>query len=450
MAHFFTVAEPSDPSIFVEPITEERASRTLYRVELLRKVREQVLRSPQLNERLKLCRPSLYLPVWWECGKHDRDLLIGTAKHGLSRTDYYILNDPQLSFREAHRNYVQNGSSYFQNVPAPYSQSSLNLSQSASPASTVLTLGEKDNIEQMDTEQEKIEEALEEPSPKAGALGACLEVKNEEDAADCTSRCDASQAKVRPPDPVSARNEWGAANCIQAGFFSVPNSHIESKGTSEFGGNCNEDNGGDSLQSPILKCSSSMENLQAVCGDANQTRINCLNFVQVKSNGVLELQTVSEKMADRVVAPVCSIAGAEPVMDTVLGVIAKHDLKQCELLKAENGCSEDKQSTEIIDRENVMIEHTYDMPAKYLAVGHVQTAANGIDKSQAEINQLSDPNSPAATPKDSEVSDDLKLMEAMSGCEQQAVAVSEISSTKEAGNMTNVHTESDHAPFEAI
>ncbi|XP_059508662.1 chromodomain-helicase-DNA-binding protein 6 isoform X1 [Stegostoma tigrinum] len=442
--------EPSDPSIFVEPITEERASRTLYRIELLRKVREQVLRSPQLNERLKLCRPSLYLPVWWECGKHDRDLLIGTAKHGLSRTDYYILNDPQLSFREAHRNYVQNGSSYFQNVPAPYSQSSLNLSQSASPASTVLTLGEKDNIEQMDTEQEKMEEALEEPSPKAGALGACLEVKSEEDAADCTSRCDASQAKVRPPDPVATRNEWGAANCIQAGFFSIPNSHMESKGTSEFGGNCNEDNGGDSLQSPILKCSSSMENLQAVCGDANQTGINCLNFVQVKSNGVLELQTVSEKMADSVVAPVCSIAGAEPVMDTVLGVIAKHDLKQCELLKAENECSEDKQSTEITDRENVMIEHTYDMPAKYLAVGHVQTAANGIDKSQAEINQLSDPNTPAAVPKDSEVSNDLKLMEATSGREQQAVTVSENSSTKEAGNMTNVHVESGHAPFEAV
>ncbi|XP_069035741.1 chromodomain-helicase-DNA-binding protein 6 isoform X2 [Lepisosteus oculatus] len=98
---------PLDPTLFVEPITEERAARTLYRIELLRKVREQVLRHPLLAERLQLCRPSLYLPVWWECGKHDRDLLIGAAKHGLNRTDYYILNDPQLSFLEAHRNYVQ-------------------------------------------------------------------------------------------------------------------------------------------------------------------------------------------------------------------------------------------------------------------------------------------------------------------------------------------------------
>ncbi|XP_029007835.1 chromodomain-helicase-DNA-binding protein 6 isoform X2 [Betta splendens] len=96
-----------DPSVLVEPLTEERAARTLYRIELLRKIREQVLRHPLLSARLQLCRPSLYLPVWWETGKHDRDLLIGAARHGLSRTDFYILNDPQLSFLEAHRNYVR-------------------------------------------------------------------------------------------------------------------------------------------------------------------------------------------------------------------------------------------------------------------------------------------------------------------------------------------------------
>uniref|UniRef100_A0A087Y061 DNA helicase n=1 Tax=Poecilia formosa TaxID=48698 RepID=A0A087Y061_POEFO len=96
----------ADPGVLVEPLTEERAARTLYRIELLRKIREQVLRHPLLSARLQLCRPSLYLPVWWESGKHDRDLLVGAARHGLSRTDFYILNDPQLSFLEAHRNYV--------------------------------------------------------------------------------------------------------------------------------------------------------------------------------------------------------------------------------------------------------------------------------------------------------------------------------------------------------
>uniref|UniRef100_A0A8C8SXW4 Chromodomain helicase DNA binding protein 9 n=1 Tax=Pelusios castaneus TaxID=367368 RepID=A0A8C8SXW4_9SAUR len=97
-----------DPTIFIQPITEERASRTLYRIELLRKVREQALRHPQLFERLKLCQPNPDLPIWWECGTHDRDLLIGAAKHGVSRTDYHILRDPELSFMSAQRNYSQN------------------------------------------------------------------------------------------------------------------------------------------------------------------------------------------------------------------------------------------------------------------------------------------------------------------------------------------------------
>ncbi|KAI4881108.1 hypothetical protein NFI96_020418 [Prochilodus magdalenae] len=97
-----------DPSLSIQPITEERASRTLYRVELLRQVREQVLRHPQLYERLALCQPGPDLPVWWEPGSHDRDLLIGAAKHGVSRTDYHILRDPDLCFMAAQRNYSQN------------------------------------------------------------------------------------------------------------------------------------------------------------------------------------------------------------------------------------------------------------------------------------------------------------------------------------------------------
>ena len=102
------VAEPPDLASLIEPITEERASRTLYRIELLRKIREQVLHHPQLSDRLKLCQPSLDLPEWWECGRHDRDLLVGAAKHGVSRTDYHILNDPELSFLDAHKSFAQN------------------------------------------------------------------------------------------------------------------------------------------------------------------------------------------------------------------------------------------------------------------------------------------------------------------------------------------------------
>uniref|UniRef100_A0A673H5K7 Chromodomain-helicase-DNA-binding protein 7-like n=1 Tax=Sinocyclocheilus rhinocerous TaxID=307959 RepID=A0A673H5K7_9TELE len=99
--------ELPDPTLIIDPITEERASRTFYRIELLRRIREQVLPHPLLDERLSLCQPSTDLPAWWEPGHHDRDLLRGASKHGVSRTDYHILNDPELSFLEAHRKFTQ-------------------------------------------------------------------------------------------------------------------------------------------------------------------------------------------------------------------------------------------------------------------------------------------------------------------------------------------------------
>jgi len=74
-----TTAIPPN-SFYVEPITEERASRTLSRIDLLQKIREQILWHPKLNERIKLCQPSLDMPDWWVCGEHDKELLIGAAK----------------------------------------------------------------------------------------------------------------------------------------------------------------------------------------------------------------------------------------------------------------------------------------------------------------------------------------------------------------------------------
>lgn len=103
---FILSSELPDPTLIIDPITEERASRTLYRIELLRRIREQVLPHPLLSERLKLCQPSPDLPEWWECGHHDRDLLLGASKHGVSRTDYHILNDPTLAFLEAHQRFT--------------------------------------------------------------------------------------------------------------------------------------------------------------------------------------------------------------------------------------------------------------------------------------------------------------------------------------------------------
>lgn len=75
----FAVHKPSGP--YIEPITEERANRCLARIDLLCKIREQILHNPQLDERTCLCQPSGDMPEWWVCGVHDRDLLVGAARY---------------------------------------------------------------------------------------------------------------------------------------------------------------------------------------------------------------------------------------------------------------------------------------------------------------------------------------------------------------------------------
>ncbi|XP_072110724.1 chromodomain-helicase-DNA-binding protein 7 isoform X4 [Mobula birostris] len=199
--------EESDSTIFIEPITEERASRTLYRIELLRKVREQVLLHAQLDERLKLCQPSMDLPEWWECGKHDKDLLIGAAKHGVSRTDYHILNDPELSFLEAHKNFAQNKganqriSTPFQNQPgACVSQVS-----SVAPATPV---PEEKCTEQADDDR-KTEGELKSPLPTAQGEQSA-ELSKDDGETNCAENIQIDSDCQNTSEPLSVKVEHDA------------------------------------------------------------------------------------------------------------------------------------------------------------------------------------------------------------------------------------------------
>merc|ERR1739838_1118423 len=71
-------------------------------------IRDEVLNHPDLDERMLACETACDLPEWWIPGKHDKDLLQGVARHGLARMDYYVLNDPELSFKDILKRYLGN------------------------------------------------------------------------------------------------------------------------------------------------------------------------------------------------------------------------------------------------------------------------------------------------------------------------------------------------------
>ncbi|XP_071513861.1 uncharacterized protein [Panulirus ornatus] len=92
--------------IGVDRLPEERARRVLERVDLLNRLRNDIIPHTSLRDALELALPSKDMPDWWIPGKHDHDLLKGVGKHGLGRTDYYILYDPELNFREIIRRHT--------------------------------------------------------------------------------------------------------------------------------------------------------------------------------------------------------------------------------------------------------------------------------------------------------------------------------------------------------
>lgn len=102
--------------VTVDTITEDRAMKCLARIEFLNKIREQIVVHPELDNRLKQCHPQSDLPDWWENGKHDKDLLLAAAKHGLTRLDYNLAHDPSLTLDEFIR---QKTSSLLQQPPLP-------------------------------------------------------------------------------------------------------------------------------------------------------------------------------------------------------------------------------------------------------------------------------------------------------------------------------------------
>ncbi|KAK2861058.1 hypothetical protein Q7C36_005224 [Tachysurus vachellii] len=107
VCHLQPAGESPDLSHSLAPITEERASRALYRISLLSRLRELVLPNPSLKEHLALAPSSSDLPIWWSTPQHDHELLLGAASCGVSRTEHLIFSDSRFSFIQSHHDYVQ-------------------------------------------------------------------------------------------------------------------------------------------------------------------------------------------------------------------------------------------------------------------------------------------------------------------------------------------------------
>merc|ERR1711994_1219743 len=63
-------------SVSPEPIAEEKAAKVLERLDMFKKLRQDIVKHSSLDERLLLALDNQDLPDWWIPGKHDRDLLL--------------------------------------------------------------------------------------------------------------------------------------------------------------------------------------------------------------------------------------------------------------------------------------------------------------------------------------------------------------------------------------
>jgi len=99
--------KPPANEVPVEVISEERASRCMQRVEMLNKVRHDVLRHEKFEEWIKNCLPSSDLPDWWIPQKQDEELVKAAARYGVIRTEFYYVNDVEFTFKDCLNKYMK-------------------------------------------------------------------------------------------------------------------------------------------------------------------------------------------------------------------------------------------------------------------------------------------------------------------------------------------------------
>ncbi|KAJ3333445.1 choline dehydrogenase 7 [Blyttiomyces sp. JEL0837] len=112
-------AKPSTPDRDIDGLTTDKAKKILKRVEAMKKLREQVLPHPHIDQNIQILRKygRAGLPEWWTT-EHDKAYLLGAAKWGLNRGDLYV-EDDTLPFKALYEQYIQEMSKNPDYVVAP-------------------------------------------------------------------------------------------------------------------------------------------------------------------------------------------------------------------------------------------------------------------------------------------------------------------------------------------
>ena len=159
----------TSPSNF-DFLNEDRAKRILQRVEMLNKAREDIITHPDIEERIKKCDLEQDLPDWWVPGLHDRDLLFGAARHGLSRMEYYVLNDPDLCFKDLLKRHLGGESLVDKKAMAEFEKRMAGKKPAPSPAKEEKeekkVEEEEEEKMEVDEKEEKADESTEEETKK--------------------------------------------------------------------------------------------------------------------------------------------------------------------------------------------------------------------------------------------------------------------------------------------
>lgn len=90
------INEAKKASAVFSTLTVERAEKLIERLEFFRALRGEVLTHPKLASILRGFKKARELPLWWK-SSHDRSLLLGVDRHGLSGWDYMAV-DNELAF----------------------------------------------------------------------------------------------------------------------------------------------------------------------------------------------------------------------------------------------------------------------------------------------------------------------------------------------------------------